>query len=48
MTRHYPDVSSAADWLKHIFSQTDLGSDAQLGWSFGARFSDVISRGNQL
>ena len=34
MTRYYPDVSSAADWLKQIFSQTDLGSDASLGWSF--------------
>ena len=34
MTRHYPDVISAADWLQQIFSQTDLGSDASLGWSF--------------
>ena len=34
MTRHYPDASSTADWLKQIFSQADLGSDASLGWSF--------------
>ena len=30
MTRHYADASSAADWLKPIVSQTDVGSDASL------------------
>ena len=55
MTRHYPDLSSASDWsvTRGKFASTNknhyphLGSDASSVWNFCARFSDVISRGNQ-
>ena len=36
MTRHYPDLDSASDWLEICFIQ----------WNFSTRFSDVISREN--
>ena len=29
-------------------SQSDLSADVSSAWNFGARFSDVISRGNQF
>jgi len=41
MTRHYQDLSSATDWMKQILNQSEAL------WNFCARFSDVISRGNQ-
>ena len=53
MTRHYPDLGSrlvessfprGATNQKHY---PDLGSDTSSVWNFCARFSDVISRGNQ-
>ena len=54
MTRHYPDLGSASDWLKQISHGTtnqkqyqDLGSAASSVWNFCARFSAVISGGNQ-
>ena len=42
MTRHYPDLGSASDWLKKNFPRVttnqkhypDLGSDASLVWNF--------------
>ena len=55
MTRHYPDLGSASDWVKHLFSLAarpvrstypDLGSDALSVWNICARFSAFISRGN--
>ena len=55
MTRHYPDLGSASDWLNRISHAArpnqehyrDLGINASSVWNFCARFSDVISRGNQ-
>ena len=47
------DLGSTSDWLKQIFKQSrqkhypDLRSDVSSVWSFCARFSDVISRGNR-
>ena len=55
MTGHYPDLGSASDWVKHLFSLAarpvrstypDLGSDALSVWNICARFSVFISRGN--
>ena len=55
MTRHYPDLGSASDWVKHLFSLAarpvrstypDLGSDALSVWNICARFSVFISRRN--
>ena len=50
MTRYYPDLGSASDWVKQIISQAehfpDLGSDASSVWNFSVRSSDVISREN--
>jgi len=52
MTRHYPDLGSASDWLKREeISATnqkhylDLGSDAASVWNFCARYSDVVLQG---
>ena len=57
MTCHHPELGSASDWSYRLgfgkFASTnqkhypDLGSDASSVWNFCARFSDVISRGNQ-
>ena len=47
MTRHYPDLGSASDWLNqisHAARPIRLGSDASSVWNFCARFSDVIWR----
>ena len=41
MTRHYPDLGSASDWLNQI------SHAASPIWNFCACFSDVIWRGNQ-
>ena len=41
MTRHYPDLGSASDWLNQI------SHAAWPIWNFCACFSDVIWRGNQ-
>ena len=41
MTRHYPDLGSASDWLNQI-------SHAASVWNFCARFSDVIWRGKPV
>ena len=46
-TRHYPDLGKASDWLKQIFNQSEALSHKSSVWNFCARFSDVISRGNQ-
>ena len=49
MTRHYPDLGSASDWscrVGNLFQP--ITSTTQIWvWNFCARFSDVISRGNQ-
>ena len=53
--KHYPDLGSASDWLNKNFPRgttsqkhyPDLGSDTLSVWNFCARFSDVISRGDQ-
>ena len=53
MTRHYPDLGSASDWLEPEFPRDttnqkhylDLGSDASSVWNFCARYSDVVLRG---
>ena len=51
--RRHPDLGSTSHWLKQIFKQSevlptaDQGSDVSSVWSFCARFSDVISRGNR-
>ena len=53
MTRHYPDLGSASDWLKFASTNQkhkqypDLGSDTSSVWNFCTRFSDVILRGSQ-
>ena len=54
ITRRYPDPDSASDWSCHVgFASTnqkhypDLASHASSVWNFCARFSDVISQGNQ-
>ena len=54
MMHHYSDLGIASDWLKQISHGTtnqkhypDLGSNASSVWNFCARFSDVISWGNQ-
>ena len=55
MTHHYPDLSSASDWLNQILPRGTtnlkhypaLGSDSSSVWNFCARFSNVIWRGNQ-
>ena len=55
MTCYYPELISASDWscgVGHFFSTNrkhyaDLGRDASPVWNFCARFSDIISRGNQ-
>ena len=52
-TGHYPDLSSASDWLKHIFHPArpirgiypDLCSHTLSVWNFYTRSSDVILRG---
>ena len=53
---HYQDLGSAFDWswmprgklaLTNQRYYLDLGSDASSVWNFCARFSDVISLGNQ-
>ena len=45
-------LGSASDWLKRGTTNQrqnpDLGSDASSLWNFCTRFSDVISRENQL
>ena len=52
-----PDLGSAPDWLKQIshparlirsIHYPDLDSDTSSVWNFCARFSDDISRENQL
>ena len=45
MTRPYPDLVSASDWVNQISldqseAPEDLGSDASSVWNFYARFSD--------
>ena len=55
MTCYYPDLDRASDWMKHISLVARPISTTQI-WVvrrhqygiFCARFSDVISRGNQL
>ena len=55
MTRHYPDLGrgfwlAEANFPRGTTNQKlylDLGSDASSVWYFYARFSDVISPGNQ-
>ena len=55
MTRHYPDLGSASDWAEANFPRgttnqkhyPDLGNAASSVWNFCARFSAVISGGNQ-
>ena len=48
MTRHYPDLGSASDWLNQIsHAARPIRSDALSVWNFCVRFSDVIWRGNQ-
>ena len=56
MTCHYPDLNSVSQWLVVLcgkFVSTNLknysyvGSGTSTVWIFWARFSDVISRGNQ-
>ena len=55
MTCHNLDLVSTCDWLCRVgdLHQTnqkhyqDLGSNTSSVWNFCARFSDVISRGNQ-
>ena len=51
MTRHFPDVGSASYLLKICSTNQkhypDLGSVTSSVWNFSARFSDVISQGNQ-
>ena len=55
MTRHYPDLGSASDWAEANFPRgttnqkhyPDLCSAASSVWNFCARFSAVISGGNQ-
>ena len=48
MTRHYPDLGSASDWLKFASTNQkhkqypDLGSDTSSVWNFCTRFPDVI------
>ena len=49
MTRHYPDLGSASDWLNQISHGTtnrkhylDPGSVASSLWNFCGLFSDVI------
>ena len=56
MTRHYPDLGSASDWLKQISYPTNTRpikrtthiwvSDSLSVQNFCARLSDVISPGN--
>ena len=46
MTRHYPDLGSACDWLKQIFSQLEALSCHQQGISALA-LQTYISRGNK-
>ena len=50
--KYLPDLGSASDWLKLIFSPSVAlprsGSDASSEWNFCARFSDVISRENTV
>ena len=55
LTRHYPDMSCASDWLKQISLAArpirkhypDVGSDTSSVWNFFACSSDVIWRENQ-
>ena len=55
MTRHYPDLGCASDWLNQIsHSARPIRSTTKIwvvtrhqSWTFCARFSDVIWRGNQ-
>ena len=55
MTRHYPDLGSASDWLNQVSYAARLIRSTTQIWVvtrhqygiFCARFSDVIWRGNQ-
>ena len=55
MTRHYPDLGCASDWLNQIsHSARPIRSTTKIwvvtrhqSWTFCARFSDVIWRENQ-
>ena len=51
MTRQYPDLRRASDWVKKISDQSEAlprsGLQASSLWNFWARFSDAISWGNQ-
>ena len=55
MKCHYPDMGSASDWLIQNFPRratnqkhySDICNDMSSVWNFCARFSDVISQGNQ-
>ena len=56
ITHHYPDLTSACDWLNQISYATRpiksttliwVYSDASSVWNFCTHFSDVIWQGNQ-
>ena len=56
MTRHYPELGSASDWLNQIShaarpirrtTQIWVVTDTSSAWNICTRFSDVIWQGNQ-
>ena len=48
MTRHFPDLGSTSDWLKQIsHAVRSIRHTTHTQTHFCARFSDVISWGNQ-